>query len=295
VKEESAAMTKWRNGLKSNTEVEEKAWFEEDDNFSADFREKVKKLKQEKDSVENKDVVGVVESDNSINASTGNASITGVMSDGNQSADISSSTLSPSNGSIFGDNSIGNIDSNTTEGKAAIDKGQPTDNIPSNKLIESRSNESIFGGPSIGDVDMSSSEGNMDYSVRDVINAYKEVQIEHEASKGGMIGPIQEVPDEAIMPKSNKVLDEIKAINRKTADEKANISRDMLISSRGYQLKKLENSKAGFAKKVFTEGYYVYVCLYEFLLVSKSFIYVYIFVYILLYICTNKCIYTYVS
>jgi hypothetical protein len=63
-----------------------------------------------------------------------------------------------------------------------------------------------------------------------------------------MIGPIQ--PDDVIFPKTNKVLEEVKEINRKIAKDSANISREMLLSSRGYQLKKLENSKAGFAKKV---------------------------------------------
>lgn len=240
MKEESAEMSKWRNSLKVN----EKSWFEKDENFSTDFKEKVKKLKNEKDgeSVTDEDGDGVVES-------TGDVSIMRVVTDEDQSTDSTSSELSPSNGSVFGDNSVGDFDLNTTEGKVAVDEGQSTDNIP-NKLIESRSNGNIFGGPSIDDVDMSSSEGNMDYTREDVINAYKEVQIENEASKDGMIGPIQELPDEALMPKSNKVLDEIKEINRKTADEKANISRDMLLSRRGYQLKKLENSKAGFAKKV---------------------------------------------
>jgi hypothetical protein len=47
-------MTKWRNSLKATTNIEEniskeKAWFEKDDNFSTDFKQKIKNLEKEKE------------------------------------------------------------------------------------------------------------------------------------------------------------------------------------------------------------------------------------------------------
>lgn len=47
-------MTKWRKSLKATTNIEEniskeKAWFEKDDNFSTDFKQKIKNLEKEKE------------------------------------------------------------------------------------------------------------------------------------------------------------------------------------------------------------------------------------------------------
>lgn len=98
-------------------------------------------------------------------ASTDDVSATEVKSDGKQS-DIKSM---PSNGSIFGDSRIRNVDLNTSDTEIAT------------KLSDSRSNGIIFGENSVSTADRSE-----DYSVRDVINAYQEVQIENE-NKGDRI------------------------------------------------------------------------------------------------------------
>jgi hypothetical protein len=47
-------MTKWRKSLKATTNIEEniskeKSWFEKDDNFSTDFKQKIKNLEKEKE------------------------------------------------------------------------------------------------------------------------------------------------------------------------------------------------------------------------------------------------------
>jgi hypothetical protein len=102
-------------------------------------------------------------------ASTDDVSATGVIIDGKQS-DIK---LMPSNGSIFGDSRTRNVDLNTSD---IINDGEIA-----TKLSNSRSNGSIFGDNSVSTADISE-----DYSVRDVINAYQEVQIENE-NKGNMI------------------------------------------------------------------------------------------------------------
>lgn len=107
--------------------------------------------------------------DVSASASTDNVSATGVIIDENQSNDI----LMPSNGSIFGDSRIRNVDLNTSD--------MVNDGEIATKLSDNRSNGSIFGDNSVSTADISE-----DFSVRDVINAYQEVQIEN-ANKGNII------------------------------------------------------------------------------------------------------------
>jgi hypothetical protein len=110
--------------------------------------------------------------DVSASASTDNVSATGVIIDENQSNDI----LMPSNGSIFGDSRTRNVDLNTSDTSDMVNDGEIA-----TKLSDNRSNGSIFGDNSVSTADISE-----DFSVRDVINAYQEVQIEN-ANKGNII------------------------------------------------------------------------------------------------------------
>lgn len=252
VKQESAENNQWNKKVLSSSVVQgdlsiskssdipdnsKRSWFEEDDNFSSDFKEKVRNLEKDvKKDVNDEDVVdGVV-----LNKSSGSGSgIDSVSIDGSDSDSVS-----------IGD---GVSDVSDTRNSVSLDSRQSTsvsDN-GSGHSNGSSSYGSVFGdGISTVDLDSDTSEGNMDYTVQDVIDAYKEVQMEKidrksaVEARAAMIGPIQ--PEYERMANSNNVLREIKEINGRSA----NISMEMLLSSRGYQLKKLENSKAGFEKKV---------------------------------------------